>query len=663
MNKLAKILAAVLVVFLVVIVGIYFVASRYLTPERIEALIVPPLEKATGLQVSIGEIKRSGFFGIKVSKIDFKDPKTHQNIIAADELRLALKLSPLLQGKLVVSEVAFIRPRVLIVREKDGTINLVRYFGPKEAAKPAKEVPPKEAPPKELALVFQNLKIEKALIEFVDLKKELPPAKATFSLAGGLKVKGTSLVFSGDGSFDLLMNNYALVKGLSFKAQATGRETKFVLNGGKILSGTMKGEILLSGQKIKGNISLNKASFKEAEELAKALKPYLFPEAELPRLDGNFDVEIALAGTTQNPLYALTFYPKPLLLEQKPYTLQAEGLIRVNPEEVSPKLKVAVNGEKMDISGKISLKGTPPYANLLITAEKFNLKSLLPEEEKANQEEIPSNKEPQKNKPLVLPIAGNIQFKAGEVCYTLCAEDVKANIKLAQDRIDLKNLNFLFAGAISQVNGNVSELSKTPKLKFAYSVAGADLPTLGESFFPESNYFVSGKVWSEGAFSALGLGSDAIKKTLSGQGNAKFLQVGLKENAITTLAAQLLHVDELKNLMFENGSLGYTVKDGLVNLKGHFAKEGLALDLLGQVGLDGRLNLSPKLKLSGKLAKVFAKKFPGASLFKTKTGYEIPLTIKGTVEKPKVSLVGVEEKVKEKIEEKAVEQIFKFLGN
>ncbi|OAG28699.1 AsmA family protein [Thermodesulfatator autotrophicus] len=665
MGKITKILGAILVVVIVVTIVLYFVASRYLTPERIKAFIVPPLEEATGLKVSIGDIKRAGLFGVKVNQVKFLDPVVKKDVISADELRLSLKLSPLLKGKLVVSEVAFIRPYIFVIREKDGSINLTKYFAPEETA-PTQETPPAQKEPAKLALIFQSIKIEAAKIKFVDQKKELPPAEGTFSLNGGLKLEGTSLVFTGDGQLNVKVDKYPLVEDLRFNALVRGKENQIKLVGGKILKGKVLGEIVLNEEKIKGLIRLSQASFKEGENLAKVLKPYLFPEAEIPALDGGFDVEITLAGTISKPIVESSVYPKPLKIYQKPYTIVAEGEIKASVEEVLPKINLTVNGEKFSINGKVSLKEALPRADLLISAQKLNLKALIPEGEKEAPEK-PSQPEEKrvsqkKKASLVLPITGKIRFKAEEVCYQVCAKDARAEIVLNKERLDLKNFSFFLAGALAQVNGNVTNLSDTPKIKFAYSLAGADLPTLAQSFFSKSDYFASGKVWTEGAFSALGIEAEAVKKTLTGQGNARFMQLGLKENNITSLVAQVLRIEELKALKFDQGKLNYAVANGWVNVKGKFSREGLLLNLTGRVGLDGRLDLIPRLLFSGKYASLFAKNFPGASLFRTQKGYEVPLSIAGTLEKPKVSLKEVEEKVKEKVKEKAVKEIFKLLG-
>ncbi|WP_457755508.1 DUF748 domain-containing protein [Thermodesulfatator indicus] len=664
MGKLSKILGAILALILVVIVVLYFVASRYLTPERIKAFIVPPLEEATGLKVSIGEIKRAGFFGVKVTQVNFADPQVQKNVISAEELRLSLKLSPLLKGKLVVSEVAFIHPKILIIRKPDGSINLVKYFSAKETTKP-QEAPPAKKEPGKLALIFQSIKIENAKINFIDLKKELPPAEGKFSLNGGLKLEGTSLAFFGKGHLNLTVEKYPLIENLQFKALVKGKENQIIFEGGKVLKGKVEGKVLLAEDTLKGLIKLSKASFKEGENLAKVLRPYFFPEAELPELDGHFNVEISLAGKTANPLIAVSLYPKPLKIKQGPYEIITEGLIRATRTEVSPKIDVAINGEKLNVSGKISLKEALPKVDLLISTKKLDLKALIPKGEK----ETPSKEASKEQTPskagkasLAIPITGKIRFQGDEVCYQVCAKDTKAEIVLTKERIDLKTFNFLLAGALAQLNGTVTDLSKTPKIKFAYSIAGADLPALVQNFLPKSTYFASGKVWTEGSFSARGLEAETIKKSLTGQGNARFMQIGFKENPITILVAQILKIDELKSPSFEQGKLKYSIVNGWVNVKGNFSREGLLINLAGKIGLDGQLNLTPKLLLTGKYASIFVRSFPGASLFRGPNGYEIPLTISGTIESPKVSLKEVEEKVKEKVKEKAIKEIFKLLG-
>ena len=652
--KVLKVLVGILLVIFLVIAGTIFLAQRYLTEERVKALVIPPLEEATGLKVQIEGVKRSGLFGVKVTGVSFLDPREGQKVLSADELRLSLSFWPLIRGELNVTELVFVRPRVVLVREKDGRLNLERYFLKEEKAKGPAEA---KGPPK-LALVFQNLRVEGAQILFRDELKKLPPAEALLSLAAKLSLSQGQLSVDGQGSLDAQVAGGPLVSGLKFRL-FSGSGIKVSLLGGKFLGGDLKGEVNIREERLLGLLKLEKADFKETGELAQRLKPYFFPEAELPKLAGSFDLEADLSGSTKVPEIRAVFRPHPLQVVYAPYRLEITGEGTLQKMVLTPNFLVSINGEKLRLSGQVDLRPKVPQVNLLVEGKKFDLKPLLVEENQAPSSEGSSSpSKGQEKAPLIVPVTGKVRLRLEELCYHLCAKEVKSEVYLKPQEIDLKDLSFLLGGAATQVTGKVSGLSHRPLGKLSYSVAGLDLPLVLEAFVPESNYFTSGKVWSEGRFTFRGIESETIKKTLNGLGQAKFLNLGLKPSPLTNALATLLHFDELQKLHFQEGQGKFEVKNGLVHLRGRFQREGLGLLLEGTIGLDGRLNLNPEILFQGEMARLFARRFPGASLFKTEKGYVVPFTVRGTVDKPKLALVQIEKKIKEK----AVEKLFQFLG-
>ncbi|NPA49544.1 MAG: AsmA family protein [Thermodesulfobacteria bacterium] len=659
MGKLAKILGVVALIFIVLVASVYFLASRYLTPERVKSLVVPPLEEATGFDIQIGEIKRRGFLGVGIQDVRFLDPSTKEKVLAAQEMRLRLSLSPLLKGELVIAEASLVRPEVYLIRLKDGSLNLVRILEKKEKA--AKEAP-KETKPSRLALVFQKIRVEKGKVYFRDQKKELPPAEASLDLSAKLRLAGAKLALEGEGLLGLAVADFQVVKDLRLQTRVQDKAISAKILGGKIFSGQPGGEVLVEGERIKGAVTLKEASFKDVSLFAQKVKPYFFPESELPELSGTFHVESSLGGKLEAIQYKALVDLAPLETKMEGYTLLAQGKIEADPRLLKPSLDLKINGEPLSLKGQVSLSGKLPRVDLELNTPRLDLLALMPKEasnEGGDEANSRKEKRASSQKPLTVGAVGKIRFFGKEVCYRICGKDVRAELELSPRQINLKELNLLLAGAVTQLNGRVYGLPKSPQVRFAYSLAGADLPLLAQNFLRESNYFTSGKVWSEGTFWGRGLEAELLKKTLNGQGHARFSNLGLKETPLSRGIASLLGMEELKRLQFEKGETYFEVKEGLVDVRGKFSRQGLVILVLGKVGLDGRLNLTPRILFSGQMAEIFSKRFPGASLFKTEKGYEIPLAIAGTFDDPKISLV---QEVKEKIKEKAVEKIFKFLG-
>ncbi len=654
MGKFAKILGLVIILFLLSLGGLYFVANKYLTPERVKGLVVPPLEEATGLKVKLGEIHRKGLAGVQITELRFMEPSRGEEILAVDEMRLGLKLTPLLKGRLVVTEATFVRPKMVLIREKDGSFNLAKIFASKGEETKA------EKKPSRLALVFQSIKIEDASLSFKDLRGEYPPAHGKFSLYASLALSGGRIAARGKGDFALIVADYPLIKNLGFELESSGEETRLRITSGEILQGKAGGMVTLSGEELAGSFKLSKASFEEVSRLAGRLKPYFFPEAELPPLAGEFDLKGAFEKKARRFTYQVSFDPAPLKTKLEDVALKVSGKIVADQTKARPDIKIVANGQPLNLKGEIKLSPKIPSLDLLISAEHLDLMALAGKKSTPAASSPPEKTQKEKPKPLpALPVAGKVRFRAQEVCYRACAKEVKATLLLSPQEVNLKELSLLLAGAITQASAKVTGLTAKPKLRFAYSLAGADLPLLLNDFLPESNYFTSGRVWSEGTFWGKGLSAEELKKTLSGQGRAKFLQLGLKETPASSLVAKLLNMPALKKLTFDKGELVLTLKDGLADVRGKFSREGLEALLVGKISLDGRLDLKPSFLFTGEMAKTFARRFPGASLFKTQKGYEVSVSITGTFEEPKVSLL---HEVGKKIEKKAIEKLFKFLG-
>ena len=651
MKRLGQVLAVIFVLILIGLGALYFAASKYLTPERVKAYLVPPLEEATGLKVELGAVAREGFSGVRVTELRFISPETGKEVFSVEEMHLSLKLSPLLKGELLVSQATFLRPRLSLVRERDGKLNLEKLIL-KEKARPQEKAPR----PSRLAFIFQDVQIKEARISFRDELKRLPPAEANFSLTARLSLAGGKLGLGAEGLLDLSVAGYPLVQGLRFEASGEGERLTLRLKGGNILSGRPEGEFLVGEESFDGAFSLKGASFEEGERFSTRLKPYLFPEAKIPSMSGHFDLSAKTAVREEKGFYYhLVLSLKPLKTQVETYKIFATGTLEATPETLTPKLNLTINDQELTLKGKVLLAQSPPRADLELSSPHLDLLALT----KAGPKAEGSKKETEtKNPPLILPLSGKIRFVGQEVCYRVCAKEVKTTLLLSPRKLTLKDLSLLLAGGIVQAQGRAA-LAEPPKVRLAYSVAGAELPLLLKAFLPESDLLTSGRIWSEGTFWGRGLEVESLKKTLNGQGQARFLDLGFKETLLTKLVATLLEMPALKNPSFEKGKIFFTVKEGLADVKGKLSREGLVVLLLGKIGLDGRLNLKPHLIFTGELAEAFKRRFPGASLFRTEKGYEVTVSVTGTVEEPKVSLV---QGVKEKLKEKAKKEFFKFLS-
>ncbi|MBW2471128.1 MAG: AsmA family protein, partial [Deltaproteobacteria bacterium] len=123
MGKLGKVLGIIFLLIVVVIAGLAAFVHYYLTDERVKALIIPQAEAALGREVAIGDIKIGLLSGITIRDFLIKETDKTTNFVSTKAFVLSYKLLPLLQKKLIISEIRFDEPAVRVTRNKNGKFN------------------------------------------------------------------------------------------------------------------------------------------------------------------------------------------------------------------------------------------------------------------------------------------------------------------------------------------------------------------------------------------------------------------------------------------------------------------------------------------------------------------------------------------------------------
>jgi AsmA protein len=208
MKAAVRIVAGIVVVLLLIIAGLSAFVRFYLTGERLEAMLVPPVQKALGRDVTIGSINVSLFKGITVDGFTVKELDGKQDFVSAGSFILRYDLMPLLQKKFVVSEIRLEQPAVRIHRDEKGSFNFSslavlakqgREGGLRETSSASAEA----ALP--LALTVDKISLHGAHLLFSDAKGEMPSVDALADVNVGLDLAHgiDSLRFNGDGKFEL----------------------------------------------------------------------------------------------------------------------------------------------------------------------------------------------------------------------------------------------------------------------------------------------------------------------------------------------------------------------------------------------------------------------------------------------------------------------------
>lgn len=202
-GKVCKLIGGLLTLLIVILVGLSLFIRFYLTEERLKGMILPPAETALARTVTMGNIDVGLFSGITIRDLAVKEADNSADFLTMNKFVLHYNLLPLLQKKLIISEVVIDQPSCRVHRDKTGRFNFeslaVLADKPATSTKPASS----SAAALPIALTVDRVTISKAHLTVSDAQKELPAIDATASSDITVTV-GTTLAdlqFRGDFNF------------------------------------------------------------------------------------------------------------------------------------------------------------------------------------------------------------------------------------------------------------------------------------------------------------------------------------------------------------------------------------------------------------------------------------------------------------------------------
>ena len=206
MGKLGKILGIVVLLVVVSIAGLIAFVHYYLTEERVKALIIPQAEAALGRDVAIGDIKIGLLSGITIKNFMIKEADRKNDFVSTKAFVLSYELMPLLQKKLIISEIRFDEPAIEVLRDKKGQFNFSTLALLSEEPAPKKtEKSGTATAALPLALTINQIRFNKARITIRDQMGEIPSVDATtnakLNVVLGRTVK--DLQYKGNFDFDV----------------------------------------------------------------------------------------------------------------------------------------------------------------------------------------------------------------------------------------------------------------------------------------------------------------------------------------------------------------------------------------------------------------------------------------------------------------------------
>jgi uncharacterized protein involved in outer membrane biogenesis len=219
MGKLGKILGIILLLIIVAGAGLVAFVHYFLTEERVKALVIPQAETALGRKVTIGDIKIGLLTGITIRDFVIKETDKETDFVSTKAFVLSYELLPLLQKKLIISEIRFDEPAVQIIRNRKGEFNFstLSILSDKSQEKNAETTQPASAV-MPLALTINQITLNKAQIKIRDQLNEIPAFDATSNARLNVVLGRSMQDLRYNGSFD-------------FDASVAYGETRTKLNG------------------------------------------------------------------------------------------------------------------------------------------------------------------------------------------------------------------------------------------------------------------------------------------------------------------------------------------------------------------------------------------------------------------------------------------------
>jgi hypothetical protein len=160
---------------------------------------------------------------------------------------------------------------------------------------------------------------------------------------------------------------------------------------------------------------------------------------------------------------------------------------------------------------------------------------------------------------------------------------------------------------------------------------------LGLQFSSEGSFTGAGAL--NGNLQCVAEEASTIQKTLKGAAVAKLGKGAIKQSQIFSAIAFLTGIPSLKNPSFDNGLFNFNVKDEKVFLDGWISSSLFKVSPKGVVDFEKRLDIPTELKLSPSFTRNLKGKLAAIKFLDDGQGWKIiPLRIKGTTDKPSVTL-------------------------
>ncbi len=161
-----KIFIIIMLCFIALIVGGYFVLRSDLVLDKVRYIAVSKIQDIIKREVSIGSISGDPFRGITIHDIAIakNDELAGGNLVSVEEIGAKYSLLKLLKLKFIIDDLKIVKPKIFLEIDENGKINLPEF--PKQEPKEKKGEPL-------LKFLLSKAEIKSAEINFIDKRDSI----------------------------------------------------------------------------------------------------------------------------------------------------------------------------------------------------------------------------------------------------------------------------------------------------------------------------------------------------------------------------------------------------------------------------------------------------------------------------------------------------------
>jgi AsmA protein len=205
-----------------------------------------------------------------------------------------------------------------------------------------------------------------------------------------------------------------------------------------------------------------------------------------------------------------------------------------------------------------------------------------------------------------------------------------------------------------------------PEFKGSFSLSELDISSLTAMAAPQIGDNLYGTGTGKFKFSGRGADADTVKQTLSLDGKYSLHQAGMRKLQLTRALSQLLGLKQLEEVKMDEFAGNLRVSRGEVKLNSSWHGDYLSGSAIGDIGLDGGLDLPVNLILSKDLSAGLAQRYAWMKeTFNEKSEAVVDIYLKGTLSQPELRLnrSKVNQRLQKKLEKKILQKLEKRLAD